>query len=1854
MSAPVLTLRSADPDGSDHPLLSLDESRIIEGFWTSANPEGFSNSIQYYASGATPGLLLPGERIRVPVYFVGLQGTIDPSMEMELLVREAGSTETIDWAAMKSALRPVWIDSDAWDAVYNNLVAQIGSTWGDYVQMLRDNAVYLGRLGMKVTNASELFSFQLQQALGLSVATTLAASTDAFAASPGLILSFDRTFGNSITERYQIGPFGRGWSAPWQISLEERTDGTVVVHLSADAMRIFQPDSRRAGSYFSQTGDAGVLQKVAGGAWEVTETSGQKLRFRADRTFEYVQDINDNRITATFTATRLSSLTHSSGASVAIAYNGAGRISSVKSFASVSDVIGRTTTYTYDLTNSYLMTAISPSGTITYTYDTGTNLSRKHALTSITGSTGVAQIFQYDNFGRLVSTSLASGVQQVSYSYARGAITATDATGITSKVFFDYRGLVARTEDGIGNYFLFEYNNERQLVEVIDSLGHAVDYTRCDCGRPKTITDQLGNTTRFTLGGPNNNPTALTDAKGNVTRFGYDARGNQSTTTYADASIEQAVFDTTGNAIQLINRRGQSISMTYNAAGQLTSETFPDTTSNTYTYDVRGRLATATDSHGATTFEYDTADRLTRVNYPQGRWVEYTFDAAGRRVHLADNSGSNVHYLYDSVGRLTELRDASSQVENRIVLYSYDAAGRLAREDKGNGTFTVYSYDAIGRLASIVNRAPNNNVNSRFDYGYDVLNQRTSMSTLDGGWSYSYDLTGQLTHAIFDSVNPQVLDQDLVYIYDALGNRIRTIINGVTTDYVTNNLNQYTSVGSTINTYDRDGNLVQESGPGGTRTYTYDSRSRLVQLVTPQGTWQYEYDTFGNRIATIKDGQRTEYVLDLSGMSSVVSTYNGAGSHVASYAYGFGLEASYIASSWNYYDFDALGSTVGMSGTSGNYLNTYAYDPFGATLFASTSIPNPFQFVGSFGVTAEGNGMNSMRARYYRPDLGRFSTIDPIRFNGQDANLYRYSQNDPSNAIDPSGYVSITLTIFKTLKDLAEAIQSGEGVGKILGDALNGTTCDFFDGAGSFVGGYFGGLIGAAAGGAFGVPVGVVVGTGVGSLSGPVGSIVVGIEGGVVGALAGPVIGGYVGGESGGIVGGAIGRRFCYYLWPPGGVGNAGGTAGGTAESNVPQARDPNELIGPAGFGTANYVSRTAQFPYRINFENDATATAPAQRIVVTNQLSANLDWGTFEFTGFGFGDYNLSPPFGSQHYENTVLVSVNDDLFNVEFVADLDLQTGLITVVFQSIDPGTQLPPDVLIGLLPPEDGTGRGKGYIDYVVRPKSSLTNGTEIRNIALIKFDVNDNIATNQVDPHDPSKGTDSAKEALVTIDAVAPQSSVTALPISSLSSDFTVSWAGTDGIGSGIGHYDVFVSVDSGAFQSLLQSTSQTSTFFDGQPGHSYAFYSVASDRVGNQQATPSAAQATTATSTFGIDRSGSTVNVTGGSENNVVVISFTSQTTFEITFDSVTEVFDLNPYNRIVVDAGGGNDSLTVTLSSLADTAILNGKNGSITSSGYAISYANVETTVLNGGANDQVTYNDPGGVNTAYLLPAYGILQGTGFTNQAIAFGNHTVNAAGNDDNLFIYGDTGVQAYVATPSQARMPVGSQLLIGNNFKRVYAYGMGGNDTATYSGSAADETMTALAFYTFVNTASTVQYFDSFKALTVAGNGGLDIAVMYDTTGVDTFTASDTSFRYTRSGVFNNIANGYDRVYAFNYFGGFDTATLNGSSGNDKLTSINNYSVLVTPSTLQQATGFRTVIVNAGTGTDTATLQDSPGNDTFNAFAGTAELIYGNGRTARPSASTRSTPTARSAARIVAISTLLRISSSSKGLGSRFG
>ena len=54
--------------------------------------------------------------------------------------------------------------------------------------------------------------------------------------------------------------------------------------------------------------------------------------------------------------------------------------------------------------------------------------------------------------------------------------------------------------------------------------------------------------------------------------------------------------------------------------------------------------------------------------------------------------------------------------------------------------------------------------------------------------------------------------QAITYGYDAMGNRTTVTQNGVTTAYTTNDLNQYTAVGGTSYSYDKDGNLTVTTG----------------------------------------------------------------------------------------------------------------------------------------------------------------------------------------------------------------------------------------------------------------------------------------------------------------------------------------------------------------------------------------------------------------------------------------------------------------------------------------------------------------------------------------------------------------------------------------------------------------------------------------------------------------------------------------------------------------------------------------------------------------------------------------------------------------------------------------------------------------------------------------------------------------------------------------------------------------------------------------------------------------------------------------------------------------------------------
>jgi RHS repeat-associated protein len=103
------------------------------------------------------------------------------------------------------------------------------------------------------------------------------------------------------------------------------------------------------------------------------------------------------------------------------------------------------------------------------------------------------------------------------------------------------------------------------------------------------------------------------------------------------------------------------------------------------------------------------------------------------------------------------------------------------------------------------------------------------------------------------------------------------------------------------------------------------------------------------------------------------------------------------------YHYDAVGNTIAMTDETENIVNMYAYTPFGILANENETVPQPFKFVGKYGVMTEPNGFYYMRARYYDTEVGRFISEDPIGFDGGDVNLYAYVGNNPVLFIDPGG-----------------------------------------------------------------------------------------------------------------------------------------------------------------------------------------------------------------------------------------------------------------------------------------------------------------------------------------------------------------------------------------------------------------------------------------------------------------------------------------------------------------------------------------------------------------------------------------------------------------------------------------------------------------------------------------------------------------------------------------------------------------------------------------------------------------------------------------------------------------------------------
>ncbi|HYW47675.1 MAG TPA: M12 family metallopeptidase [Bryobacteraceae bacterium] len=342
---------------------------------------------------------------------------------------------------------------------------------------------------------------------------------------------------------------------------------------------------------------------------------------------------------------------------------------------------------------------------------------------------------------------------------------------------------------------------------------------------------------------------------------------------------------------------------------------------------------------------------------------------------------------------------------------------------------------------------------------------------------------------------------------------------------------------------------------------------------------------------------------------------------------------------------------------------------------------------------------------------------------------------------------------------------------------------------------------------------------------------------------------------------------------------------------------DPNDKVGNAGVGSAQYLGSEQPLNYSIYFDNIPTATAAAQKVVVTDLLNSSLvDLTRVALGRITFVGNVITPPTTPLSavgtYNTNVDLRPSQNLI-VNIVAALNQTTGMLTWTYTSLDPSTMQPTtDPLAGFLPP--GT---EGSVSFSVTPKAAAT-GTQITNQATVVFDVNPSINT---------------PVWLNTIDSTKPTSHVNALPTTQTATTFSVSWAGSD-VGAGVQDYTIYSSVNGGTFTPWQTNTTATSGTFAGAVGQTYGFYSIARDLVGNVETSKATAEATTtissavpptiqctgcyflinglrATLAFNVSVIGSTSTFTYNYRTSTQTVQFISTTTSAIAMNGNTATF---------------------------------------------------------------------------------------------------------------------------------------------------------------------------------------------------------------------------------------------------------------------------------------------------------------------------------------------------------------------------
>jgi YD repeat-containing protein len=608
------------------------------------------------------------------------------------------------------------------------------------------------------------------------------------------------------------------------------------------------------------------------------------------------------------------SMTDANGLVTTMTYDGRQRL---KTRTILNGGVNETTAYTYDAVGN-LTRVITPDGsTVYYAYDgahrmvgigeeaTGLVANGEYLQVTAANLAGNRIIYTLDNMGN----RLREDIRDTTGALARVSKRELDALNRLKKTFSN--ATVSGTTVSFANETVNDYDSNGNLTKVtapVSGTTTGITETIYDAlNRVKEVRDAENGAAKPTKYeyDPQDNLTKVTDPNGLNTTYAYNGFNELITQVSPDTGTTTFTYDSAGNLKTKVDARNIKTEYIYDNLNRATRINYynPSTATTAvdpvvYSYDAAasgtpvclngvGRLCTIVDKTGSTSYQYDTAGRVTlksqtvsgvtqsvryrynaggqlaEVTYPSGRRVGLRY--ANNRVVRVSVDGEVVVRSadYEPFGQIGEWRwgNDSVGVPNKHVR-QFDLDGRVRRMETAAGVAPIqFGFDAGGRIDAIATMSLSNtsvvDTAKSFQYGYDKLDRLKGATPQAGNTSLAR-----------------------LYDYDATGNRIKHTLGSTDTAYVypttSHRLSQQT--GGTAKTfgYDNVGNRLTD----GSQTWTYGTDNRPTMINVGVTQLAAGINALGQRVLKNVTGAATgngttRFVYDEAGR--LIGEYNLAG-----------------------------------------------------------------------------------------------------------------------------------------------------------------------------------------------------------------------------------------------------------------------------------------------------------------------------------------------------------------------------------------------------------------------------------------------------------------------------------------------------------------------------------------------------------------------------------------------------------------------------------------------------------------------------------------------------------------------------------------------------------------------------------------------------------------------------------------------------------------------------------------------------------------------------------------------------------------------------------------------------------------